>query len=86
MPSRVVTKVISAAAVALVVELTDLALEQTALSEPRFRVVRKILKAGVGAASAALLGKLLRAAEDTGTDVTGTDVTGTDVIGTDVTG
>jgi purine-nucleoside phosphorylase len=71
MRSRVVTKVISAAAVALIVELTDLALAKTALSEDRFRVARKILKSGVGAASGALLGKILHAAEEVSTDPAG---------------
>jgi purine-nucleoside phosphorylase len=71
MRSRIVTRVISAAAVALIVELTDLALEKTALSDDKFRVVRKILKSSVGAASAALLGKFLREAEKAGTDSSG---------------
>lgn len=71
MRSRVVTKVISAAAVALIVELTDLALAKTALSEDRFRVVRKILKSGVGAASGALLGKILQESEEVTADSTG---------------
>jgi hypothetical protein len=67
-PSRLVTKVISAAAVALVVELTDLALDKTGLSADKFRVVRKILKSGVGVASGALLGRILHETEETGTD------------------
>src|SRR6266568_6857540 len=59
MPSRVVTKVIRAAVVALAVELTDLALDKTMLSADKFRLVRKILKAGGGAAGGALLAKVL---------------------------
>ena len=66
MPSRLVTKVISAAAVALVVELTDLALDKTGLSADKFRVVRKILKSGVGVASGALFGRILHETEETG--------------------
>lgn len=62
MPSRVVTKVIRAAVVALAVELTDLALDKTMLSADKFRLVRKILKAGVGAACGALLAKVLHEA------------------------
>ena len=68
MPSRIVTKVISAAAVALIVELTDLALDKTGLSDKKFRIVRKVLKTGVGAASGALIGKILHDAAETGAD------------------
>jgi hypothetical protein len=63
--SRLVTRVITAAAVALIVELTDLALDKTALSADKYRIVRKILKSGVGVASGALIGKVLREAEET---------------------
>ena len=62
MPSRVVTKVIRAAAIALAVELADLAMDKTMLSADKFRLVRKILKAGVGAACGALLAKVLHEA------------------------
>ena len=65
MRSRLVTRVITAAAVALIVELTDLALDKTALSADKYRIVRKILKSGVGVASGALIGKVLREAEET---------------------
>jgi hypothetical protein len=71
MPSRVVTKVISAAVVALIVELTDLALDKTGLSDKKFRIVRKVLKTGVGAASGALLGKVLHDAAEKDADTTG---------------
>jgi hypothetical protein len=63
--------VLSAAAVALVVELTDLALDKIGLSDNKFRIVRKVLKTGVGAASAALLDKVLRGAEEMAADTTG---------------
>ena len=65
MRSRLVTRVITAAAVALIVELTDLALDKTALSADKYRIVRKILKSGVGVASGALIGKVLHEAEET---------------------
>jgi len=64
MPSRVVTKVIRAAAIALAVELADLAMDKTMLSADKFRLVRKILKAGVGAACGALLAKVLYEADE----------------------
>lgn len=75
MPGRVVTKVISAAVVALVVELTELALARTALSADRYRVVRKILKSGAGVATNALLGMVLRQPEqdDAGAPAAGAD-------------
>jgi hypothetical protein len=63
--SRLVTRVLTAAAVALIVELTDLALEKTVLSADKYRVVRKIVKSGVGVASGALIGKVLHEAEET---------------------
>jgi hypothetical protein len=68
MPSRIVTKVISAAAVALIVELADLALDKAGLSDKKYRIVRKVLKTGVGAASGALLGKILNGTEETVAD------------------
>lgn len=86
MPSRVVTKVISAAAVALVVELTDLALEKSALSADRFRLARKIIKSGVGAAAGALLAKALQQAAAAGPDAAGPDATDADVTGPDAAG
>jgi hypothetical protein len=49
----------------LIVELTDLALDKTALSADKYRIVRKILKSGVGVASGALIGKVLHEAEET---------------------
>ena len=86
MPSRVVTKVISAAAVALVVELTDLALEKSALSADRFRLARKIIKSGVGAAAGALLAKALQQAGGAGPDAAGADAAGPDATDADATG
>jgi hypothetical protein len=59
MSSRIATKVASAAAVALIVELADLALDKAGLPADRFRLGRKILKSGIGAATAALIGKVL---------------------------
>jgi hypothetical protein len=59
MRSRVVTKVISAAAGALIAELTNLALDKIGLSEEKSRVARAILKASVAAASGVLLGAVL---------------------------
>lgn len=57
--SRVITKVIKAAAVALIVELTDVALDKAGLPADRLRVARKILKSAVGAAGNSLLDKML---------------------------
>jgi hypothetical protein len=57
----VVTKVIRAAAVALIVELTDLVLDKVGVSEDR-RILRKVVKASVSAASGVLLGKVLHEA------------------------
>ena len=65
MPSRIVTKVATAAAVALVVELTDLVLDKVGISEERSRLARALLKSGVSAASGVLLGKVLAGAEET---------------------
>jgi hypothetical protein len=73
MPSRVVTKVIRAAVVALAVELTDLAMDKTLLSADKFRLVRKILKAGVGAACGALLAKVLHDASEEAAGEAATD-------------
>ncbi len=84
MPSRVVTKVISAAAVALVVELTDLALDKSALSADRFRLARKIIKSGVGAAAGALLAKALQQAGGAGPDPTDPDPTDADATDAEV--
>jgi hypothetical protein len=63
MPSRVATKVISAVAVAVIVELTDLVLDKFGLPADRFRIARKILKSGISAASGTLVGKVLREAD-----------------------
>jgi hypothetical protein len=73
MPSRLVTKVIRAAVIALAVELTDLALGKTLLSADKFRLVRKILKAGVGAACGALLAKVLHEASEEAAGEAATD-------------
>jgi len=68
MPSRIATKVISAAIVALTAELTDLALDKAGLSAKKFRIARKVLKASVAAATGAAVGKLLHEASETGAD------------------
>lgn len=59
MRSRIATRMISAAAAVLIVELTDLALDKIGLSEERSRVARAILKASVSAAGGVLLGSVL---------------------------
>ncbi|MGD0685239.1 MAG: hypothetical protein ABSA03_08980 [Streptosporangiaceae bacterium] len=59
MPSRIATKVITAAVVALTAELTDLALDKAGLSAKKYRLARKILKASVAAATGAAMGKIL---------------------------
>lgn len=70
MPSRIATKVISAAAIALIVELADLGLDKIGLTGKKYRLVRKVLKSGIGAASGALLGKVLSGTEETTADET----------------
>lgn len=68
MPSRIATKVISAAAIALIVELADLGLDKIGLTGKKYRIVRKVLKSGIGAAGGALLGKVLSGTEETTAD------------------
>ena len=68
MPSRIATKVISAAAIALVVELADLGLDKIGLTGKKYRIVRKVLKSGIGAATGALLAKVLSGTEETTAD------------------
>ena len=59
MRSRIATKMISAAAAVLTIELTDLALDKIGLSEERSRVARAILRASVSAAGGILIGAAL---------------------------
>src|SRR5450432_2572550 len=73
MPSRIATKVISAAAIALIVELADLGLDRLGLTDKKYRIVRKVLKSGVGAASGALIGKVLSGSEETTADETASE-------------
>jgi hypothetical protein len=68
MPSRIATKVISAAAIALIVELADLGLAKIGLTDKKYRIVRKVLKSGVGVISGALIGKVLSGSEETTAD------------------
>lgn len=68
MPSRIATKVISAAAIALIVELADLGLDKIGLTGKKYRIVRKVLKSGIGAATGALLAKVLSGTEETTAD------------------
>lgn len=68
MPTRIATKVISAAAIALVVELADLGLDKIGLTGKKYRIVRKVLKSGIGAATGALLAKVLSGTEETTAD------------------
>jgi len=70
MPSRIATKVISAAAIALIVELADLGLDKIGLTGKKYRIVRKVLKSGVGVVSGALLAKVLSETEETAADET----------------
>jgi hypothetical protein len=55
------TRVLRAAAVALLVELTGLALDQAGLSAAKYRLPRRVIKAGVGALGGALLDRTLPA-------------------------
>jgi hypothetical protein len=64
MRARIVTKVIGAAAGALIIELADLALDKAGITEEKSRITRAILKAGVAAAGGALLGVLLDAGDE----------------------
>ena len=68
MPSRIATKVISAAAIALIVELADLGLDKIGLTDKKYRIVRKVLKSGVGVISGALIGKVLSGSKETTAD------------------
>jgi hypothetical protein len=70
MPSRIATKVISAAAIALIVELADLGLDKIGLTGKKYRIVRKVLKSGVGVVSGALIAKVLSGTEETAADET----------------
>ena len=73
MPSRIATKVISAAAIALIVELADLGLDRLCLTDKKYRIVRKVLKSGIGAASGALIGKVLSGSDETTADETASE-------------
>jgi hypothetical protein len=64
MAARLVAKVVSAAAVALVVELTDIALERAGLSGRKHRIVRKMLRSAVGSACGAVVGRVLAQRDD----------------------
>jgi hypothetical protein len=64
MAARAVTKMVSAAAVALVVELTDMALERAGLSGPKHRILRKVLRSAVGSACGAVVSRVLAQAPD----------------------
>jgi hypothetical protein len=86
MASRIVTKVISAAAIALIVELADLGLDKLGLTDKKYRVVRKVLKSGIGAASSALIGKVLNGADEATADESGADEAGADEAGADEAG
>jgi len=66
MRSRVATRVISAAAAVLIVELTDRALDKIGLSEERSQVARAILKASISAAGGVLIGAAIGDADDAG--------------------
>ena len=70
MPSRIAAKVIRAAAIALIVELADLGLDKIGLTDKKYRIVRKVLKSGVGVVSGALIGKVLSGTEETSADET----------------
>jgi hypothetical protein len=60
--------VISAAVVALAAELADLVLDKAGLSAKKFRLVRKILKASVAAATGAAVAKILHDASGESAD------------------
>ena len=64
MPSRIVTKVVRAAAVAVVVELIDPVLDRVGISEERSRLARALLKSSVAVVSGVLLGKVLKESEE----------------------
>jgi hypothetical protein len=57
--ARLTNKAIKAAAIALLVELTDVALDKLGLPPDRFVVVRKALKTGVGTVGNSLLARCL---------------------------
>lgn len=67
MAARVVTKMISAATVAVAVELTDAALDRAGLTAGKYRIFRKVLRAAlksaVGYACGAALGKVFEQTE-----------------------
>jgi hypothetical protein len=78
MPSRIVTKVISAAAIALIVELADIGLDKIGLTDKKYRIVRKVLKSGIGTASGALIGKVLNGAGDASAEEPGSAQSGSE--------
>jgi hypothetical protein len=63
MGSRIVSRVARAAAVALIVEVTDLALDRAGLTTGKYRVPRKMIKAGTAAVTGMMIAKLLRDAD-----------------------
>jgi hypothetical protein len=58
--SRIATTVARAAAVALMVEVAEIAIDRAGIpADGKFAILRRILKAGVGAAGGAVIGKIL---------------------------
>jgi hypothetical protein len=66
MRSRIATKVINAAVVALVVELADIALDKYGPPAARNKLVKRMVKSGVAVAAGVVLGKVLSPADDAG--------------------
>lgn len=64
MALRIVTRVVRAAAVAVVVELVDPVLDRVGITEERSQLARALLKSSVAVVTGTLLGKVLKDPED----------------------
>jgi hypothetical protein len=63
---RIVTKLLRAAAVAVVVEMMDPVLDRVGISEERSPLARALLKSSVAVVSGVVLGKVLRESDERG--------------------
>jgi hypothetical protein len=64
--SRILTKVVRAAAVAAIVELVDPVLDRVGISEGRSQLARALLKSSIAVVSSMLLGRVLKEPEEGG--------------------
>lgn len=59
MASRMVTRVVRAAGVAVIVELTDRALDRAGLTADKYRIARRLIKACTATVGGVLIAKVL---------------------------